>query len=62
MKESIHKAAPEKIIYVSCNPATLGKDLAEMNDQYQIEKIVPFDMFSQTPHVEVACLLSRKYA
>lgn len=59
MKESVHEAKPKKIIYVSCNPATLGKDIADLSDLYEIEEVVPFDMFSQTPQVETAVLLSR---
>lgn len=57
MKEAILKARPQTLIYVSCNPATLGKDLAVLQKEYRIEKVQPFDFFSQTPHVETAVLL-----
>lgn len=60
MKDSIHQAAPERIIYVSCNSATLGKDLADLFDLYEVDRIQPFDMFSQTPQIETAVLLEKK--
>nr|NQU89467.1 23S rRNA (uracil(1939)-C(5))-methyltransferase RlmD [Bacteroidota bacterium] len=53
-------ALPEKIIYVSCNPATQARDIALMADHYKIEKIQPVDMFPQTHHVENVVLLVRK--
>lgn len=54
------KAAPKKIVYVSCNPATQARDLAMMTDQYRIADIKPVDMFPQTAHVENVVLLIRK--
>jgi len=54
------KAAPEKIVYVSCNPATQARDLAMMIEQYEIKEIQPVDMFPQTAHVENVVLLVRK--
>lgn len=59
MKDAILKAGPETLIYVSCNPATLGKDLHVLEKRYAIEKVQPFDFFSQTPHVETAVLLKK---
>lgn len=59
MKDSILKSQPESLIYVSCNPATLGKDLKDLQHAYEIKRVQPFDFFSQTPHVETAVLLSR---
>lgn len=56
----ILNASPEKIVYVSCNPATQARDLAIMNDDYSIEKIQPVDMFPQTHHVENVVLLVKK--
>jgi 23S rRNA (uracil1939-C5)-methyltransferase len=47
---------PRAIIYVSCNPATLGRDLARMPG-YRIESVRGFDMFPQTAHVETVCEL-----
>lgn len=52
MLDCILKARPKQLIYVSCNPATLAKNLNVLQERYRIEKIIPYDMFSQTPHVE----------
>lgn len=60
MKDSILKSLPESLIYVSCNPATLGKDLKDLQRAYEIKRVQPFDFFSQTAHVETAVLLSRR--
>jgi 23S rRNA (uracil1939-C5)-methyltransferase len=57
---TILKAAPEKIVYVSCNPATQARDIALMKEQYSIEKVQPVDMFPHTHHVENVTLLIRK--
>lgn len=59
MLHALKKARPETIIYVSCNPSTLAKDLGFLKDLYTIEKVQPVDMFSQTPHIETIVLLSR---
>ena len=53
-------AAPQKIVYVSCNPSTQARDLAMMQEHYIIKKIQPVDMFPQTAHVENVVLLERK--
>jgi 23S rRNA (uracil1939-C5)-methyltransferase len=50
--------APQRLIYVSCNPATLGRDLARM-PRYTIRHVEAFDMFPQTAHVETVCELER---
>jgi len=55
---SLLKISPERIIYVSCNPSTLARDLSRM-DSYHIEDIYVVDMFPQTQHVETAVLLRR---
>ena len=60
MKEVIVSADIQNMIYVSCNPSTLSKDLKELQEVYDIQKVQPFDMFSQTPHVETVVLLKRK--
>ena len=48
----ILKAAPQTIVYVSCNPATQARDLALMNEEYMVTDIQPVDMFPHTHHVE----------
>jgi len=52
-------AHPERIVYVSCNPATQARDLALLKEHYSISKTQPVDMFPQTAHVENVCLLLR---
>lgn len=52
---------PEKVVYVSCNPATLARDLAYMEQQsYKTIKVQPVDMFPMTHHVETVALMVRK--
>ena len=53
-------AAPERIVYVSCNPATQARDLALLDADYQIDAVQPVDMFPQTQHVENVVLLTRR--
>lgn len=49
-----------KLIYVSCNPTTLARDLAYLSAHgYQVEQVQPVDMFPMTTHVEVVCKLTR---
>ncbi len=56
----ILKLAPQKIIYVSCNPESLARDLAILcSGGYHIETIIPFDFFPQTMHLESLTVLSR---
>ena len=54
------KIHPKKIIYISCNPATLVRDLSKLEYLYNIESIEPIDMFPFTSHVEVCALLELK--
>lgn len=56
----ILKAAPKRIVYVSCNPATQARDLALMDADYKITKVQPVDMFPHTHHVENVVLLNRR--
>lgn len=60
MLECILRSKIKEIVYVSCNPATLGKNLAVLQSRYRVEKVVPLDMFPHTPHVESVTLLVRK--
>ena len=57
---TILKAKIKEVIYISCNPATLGKDLQMLKQKYEITSIRGYDMFPNTSHVECACLLKRK--
>ena len=57
---NILKIKPKKIVYISCNPATLIRDLTFFENQYDIKTIVPVDMFPFTSHVECVCVLNLK--
>ena len=57
---SILFAEPERIVYVSCNPATQARDLSLLDIKYKVEKVQPVDMFPHTHHVENVVLLVRK--
>ena len=49
-----------KVIYISCNPITLARDLNELKEEYEVVDIALFDMFPNTYHVETVCLLLKK--
>ncbi|MDQ6624670.1 MAG: 23S rRNA (uracil-5-)-methyltransferase RumA, partial [Verrucomicrobiota bacterium] len=49
----------ERLVYVSCNPATLARDLQELQSRYAIASVTPFDMFPQTAEIECAVYLRR---
>jgi len=57
---NILKIKPKKIVYISCNPATLIRDLSFFEEQYDLKTIVPVDMFPWTSHVECVCVLNLK--
>lgn len=59
MLECILRSKIKEIIYISCNPATLGKNLAVLQSRYRVEVIQPLDMFPHTQHVESVVRLSR---
>ena len=62
-KKSIHnilKIKPKKIVYISCNPATLIRDLSDFEDLYEVKSITPVDMFPFTSHVECVSVLKLK--
>ena len=56
----ILRAAPERIVYVSCNPATQARDLALLDADYRVEAVQPVDMFPHTHHVENVVKLVRR--
>lgn len=57
----ILNAEPQRIVYVSCNPATQARDLSMLDEKYKVEEIQPVDMFPHTHHVENVVRLSRKF-
>ena len=58
--KTILNAAPRRIVYVSCNPATQARDLQLMDEAYEVAEVQPVDMFPHTPHVENVVLLRRR--
>lgn len=56
----IINAAPKRIVYVSCNPATQARDLTLLDSTYKVVAVQPVDMFPHTPHVENVVLLDRR--
>ncbi len=58
--DKLKEAQPERIVYVSCNPASQARDLSLLVDAYEIVKIQPVDMFPQTHHVENVVLLEKR--
>ncbi|MBQ6085553.1 MAG: 23S rRNA (uracil(1939)-C(5))-methyltransferase RlmD [Bacteroidaceae bacterium] len=58
--DAILFASPQRIVYVSCNPATQARDLQLLDEQYQVARIQPVDMFPHTQHVENVVLLTRR--
>ena len=58
--ENILKIMPNRFVYISCNPATLVRDLAKFEEMYEIKSIQPVDMFPFTSHVECVAVLQLK--
>ena len=58
--KTILRAAPDRIVYVSCNPATQARDLQDLDEQYKVIEVQPVDMFPHTPHVENVVLLKKR--
>jgi 23S rRNA (uracil1939-C5)-methyltransferase len=58
--EAINKINPKKVIYISCNPSTLARDLKEFNSLgFEVKTIIPIDLFPQTYHLETITLLQK---
>ena len=58
--DAILKTDVEKIVYVSCNVATLARDVKYLSSKYDVVDVTPVDLFPRTEHVEVICFLSLK--
>lgn len=58
--ETILAAAPREILYVSCNPGTLARDLGLLSGVYRLESVTPLDMFPQTAEIEVVTHLKKR--
>lgn len=58
--DSINNIKPKRIVYISCNPATLARDLKLLSDTYEIGDATPVDMFPMTNHIESVTKLTRK--
>jgi 23S rRNA (uracil1939-C5)-methyltransferase len=58
--DAIIFAAPKRIVYVSCNPATQARDLSLLDEQYKVTRVQPVDMFPHTHHVENVVLLEKR--
>ena len=60
IKQAVLKSLPKRVVYVSCNPASLAKDLAVLSEKYDVKYIQPIDMFPFSSHVESVVLLELK--
>ena len=57
---AVNNSGIKDVVYISCNPETLARDLRSFTKKkYSVKKIVPFDMFPWTDHVETICLLTK---
>jgi len=62
--ELLRRVRPRQVIYVSCHPATLARDLGALcaDDAYEVARVIPLDMFPQTQHVECVVDVRRRDA
>jgi 23S rRNA (uracil1939-C5)-methyltransferase len=58
--QALRELAPPRLIMVSCNPATLARDLALLQPEYEVRQLQPFDLFPHTPHIECVVCLERR--
>ena len=57
---SVKKLLPKRVVYVSCDPATLARDVKFLSDKYEVKSVTPVDMFPHTFHVETVVSLTLK--
>ena len=62
VRQALLELAPATLIYVSCNPPTLARDLAELQQKFRVESITPLDMFPQTAEIEAVVQLRASQA
>ena len=60
MIQQILRLAPERIVYISCNPASLARDVAMLSEAYDLLEVQPVDMFPHTYHIEAVAKLVRR--
>lgn len=58
--DALLQTAPARIVYVSCDPATMARDVGLLMQRYTLHEARPVDLFPHTPHVETVVLLSNK--
>ncbi|MBQ4183172.1 MAG: 23S rRNA (uracil(1939)-C(5))-methyltransferase RlmD, partial [Bacilli bacterium] len=58
--DAVCKLSPSRIVYVSCDPSTLARDVAYLSKKYQLHSVQPVDMFPHTMHVETVAMLRLK--
>jgi tRNA/tmRNA/rRNA uracil-C5-methylase (TrmA/RlmC/RlmD family) len=61
VRKTISDLAPETLIYVSCNPPTLARDLKDLHEKFAVESVTPLDMFPQTAEIEVVVHLRARF-
>jgi tRNA/tmRNA/rRNA uracil-C5-methylase (TrmA/RlmC/RlmD family) len=54
VRDALVRASPPTLLYVSCNPPTLARDVKDLRQRYTVESVTPLDMFPQTAEIEVA--------
>lgn len=56
----LKRTLPSRIVYISCEPATLARDISALSDCYDVTRAAPVDMFPRTAHVETVCLMTKR--
>lgn len=60
MLEALEEYPADRLIYISCNPVTLAKNIRTLKKTYELRTVIPFDLFPQTPHVESITVMTRR--